>query len=111
MRRRAARPASATNCGRVRLTICKQNAASSADQREAKRWQNARQGLLSCSAGAPRSTTYPGRPQRTCFVPSTPRYDVTLIGIARDGRWIVADAGNGAGIGAVALVIPDDGPQ
>src|SRR5947208_15276239 len=39
------------------------------------------------------------------------RYDVTLIGIARDGRWIVADAGNGAGIGAVALVIPDDGPQ
>jgi D-alanine-D-alanine ligase len=39
------------------------------------------------------------------------RYDVTLIGIARDGRWIVADAGNGAGIGAVALAIPDDGPQ
>jgi D-alanine-D-alanine ligase len=39
------------------------------------------------------------------------RYDVTLIGIARDGRWIVADAGNGAGIGAVALTIPDDGPQ
>src|SRR5258705_6669620 len=39
------------------------------------------------------------------------RYDVPLIGIARDGRWIVADAGNGAGIGAVALLIPDDGPQ
>ena len=39
------------------------------------------------------------------------RYDATLIGIARDGRWIVADAGNGAGAGGGALVIPDDGPQ
>src|ERR1043166_4867197 len=39
------------------------------------------------------------------------RYDVTLIGITRDGRWIVADAGNGAGTGAGALTIPDDGPQ
>jgi D-alanine-D-alanine ligase len=39
------------------------------------------------------------------------RYEVTLIGIARDGRWIVADAGNGAGTGAGALTIPDDGPQ
>ena len=39
------------------------------------------------------------------------RYEVTLIGIARDGRWIVADAGNGAGTGAAALTIPDDGPQ
>jgi D-alanine-D-alanine ligase len=39
------------------------------------------------------------------------RYDVTLIGITRDGRWIVADAGNGAGTGAAALTIPDDGPQ
>jgi D-alanine-D-alanine ligase len=39
------------------------------------------------------------------------RYDVTLIGITRDGRWIVADAGNGAGTGAEALAIPDDGPQ
>lgn len=39
------------------------------------------------------------------------RYDVTLIGITRDGRWIVADPGNGAGSGAAALAIPDDGPQ
>jgi len=39
------------------------------------------------------------------------RYDVTLIGIARDGRWIVADSGNGIGTGAEALAIPDDGPQ
>ena len=39
------------------------------------------------------------------------RYEVTLIGIARDGRWIVAAAGNGAGTGAAALTIPDDGPQ
>jgi D-alanine-D-alanine ligase len=39
------------------------------------------------------------------------RYDVTLIGITRDGRWVVADAGNGAGTGAGALTIPDDGPQ
>jgi D-alanine-D-alanine ligase len=39
------------------------------------------------------------------------RYDATLIGIARDGRWIVSDAGNGAGAGGDALTIPDDGPQ
>src|ERR1051325_8133878 len=39
------------------------------------------------------------------------RYDVTLIGITRDGRWLLADAGNGAGTGAVALDIPDDGPR
>jgi D-alanine-D-alanine ligase len=39
------------------------------------------------------------------------RYETTLIGIARDGRWILADAGNGAGTGAAALDIPDDGPQ
>ena len=39
------------------------------------------------------------------------RYDVTLIGITRDGRWIVADPGNGAGTGVDALAIPDDGPQ
>src|SRR5262249_7967460 len=32
-------------------------------------------------------------------------------GIARDGRWILADAGNGAGTGAAALTIPEDGPQ
>jgi D-alanine-D-alanine ligase len=39
------------------------------------------------------------------------RYDVTLVGITRDGRWIVADRGNGAGTGAEALAIPEDGPQ
>jgi D-alanine-D-alanine ligase len=39
------------------------------------------------------------------------RYDVMLVGITRDGRWTVADAGNGAGIGGDALAIPDDGPQ
>src|SRR3954454_10347676 len=39
------------------------------------------------------------------------RYDVTLIGIARDGRWLLADAGNGAGTGATALDIPENGPQ
>jgi len=39
------------------------------------------------------------------------RYEATLIGIARDGRWLLADAGNGAGTGAAALEIPDDGPQ
>jgi D-alanine-D-alanine ligase len=39
------------------------------------------------------------------------RYDVTLIGITRHGRWIVADAGNGAGAGAGALTVPEEGPQ
>lgn len=39
------------------------------------------------------------------------RYEITLIGIDRDGRWILADAGNGAGAGATALMIPNDGPQ
>jgi D-alanine-D-alanine ligase len=39
------------------------------------------------------------------------RYDVTLVGITRDGRWIVADPGNGAGTGVGALAIPNDGPQ
>jgi D-alanine-D-alanine ligase len=39
------------------------------------------------------------------------RYDVSLIGITQEGRWIVADAGNSAGTGAVSLDIPDDGPQ
>jgi D-alanine-D-alanine ligase len=39
------------------------------------------------------------------------RYDATLIGITRDGRWIIADAGNGVGTGAAELTIPDDGPQ
>jgi D-alanine-D-alanine ligase len=39
------------------------------------------------------------------------RYDVSLIGIARDGRWLLCDAGNGAGAGAAALTIPDDARQ
>jgi D-alanine-D-alanine ligase len=39
------------------------------------------------------------------------RYEVFLIGIARDGRWLACDAGNGAGAGAAALMIPDDAPQ
>src|SRR5882724_10361091 len=38
------------------------------------------------------------------------RYVVSLIGISKDGRWRVCDAGNGAGTG-VALTIPDDAPQ
>jgi D-alanine-D-alanine ligase len=39
------------------------------------------------------------------------RYEVTLIGITRDGRWIPADAGNGAGTGSRELVVPHEGPQ
>ena len=39
------------------------------------------------------------------------RYDATAIGITREGRWIVAGAGNGAGTGGGALAIPNDGPQ
>jgi D-alanine-D-alanine ligase len=39
------------------------------------------------------------------------RYEITLVGITRDGRWIVADACNGAGTGAAALVVPEDGPR
>jgi D-alanine-D-alanine ligase len=39
------------------------------------------------------------------------RYDVFLIGIARDGRWLACDAGNGRGTGATKLQIPDDAPQ
>lgn len=39
------------------------------------------------------------------------RYDITTIGIRRDGRWIAVGAGNGAGTGSGALTIPDDGPQ
>jgi D-alanine-D-alanine ligase len=37
------------------------------------------------------------------------KYDVVLIGLAKDGRWLLCDAGNGAGTGAVALTIPEDG--
>lgn len=39
------------------------------------------------------------------------QYDVFLIGISKDGRWLACDAGNGAGTGAAALSIPDDAPQ
>jgi D-alanine-D-alanine ligase len=39
------------------------------------------------------------------------RYDVSLIGISKDGRWLVCDAGNGAGAGSTALTIPDNAPQ
>lgn len=39
------------------------------------------------------------------------RYEITLIGITRDGRWLLADAGNGAGTGAAMLVVPEDGPR
>jgi len=39
------------------------------------------------------------------------RYETVLIGITREGRWIAADAGNGAGTGTAALVVPQDGPQ
>jgi len=39
------------------------------------------------------------------------RYQVSLIGISKDGRWLVCDAGNGAGTGAAALTIPDQAPQ
>jgi D-alanine-D-alanine ligase len=39
------------------------------------------------------------------------RYEAALVGITREGRWILADAGNGAGTGTTALVVPQDGPQ
>ncbi len=39
------------------------------------------------------------------------RYNVVLIGITRDGRWLACDAGNGAGTGATKLSIPGDAPQ
>jgi D-alanine-D-alanine ligase len=39
------------------------------------------------------------------------RYEVSLIGIAKDGRWLACDAGNGGGTGAAALTIPDKAPQ
>jgi D-alanine-D-alanine ligase len=38
-------------------------------------------------------------------------YEVSLIGISKDGRWLVCDAGNGLGTGAAALAIPDKAPQ
>jgi D-alanine-D-alanine ligase len=39
------------------------------------------------------------------------KYDVVPIGLAKDGRWLLCDAGNGAGTGAAALVIPKDAAQ
>jgi len=39
---------------------------------------------------------------------SPDRYEVFLIGIARDGRWLACDTGNGAGTGAAALAIPEE---
>ncbi len=39
------------------------------------------------------------------------RYEPVLVGITRDGRWIPADARNGAGTGTTELVVPEQGPQ
>jgi D-alanine-D-alanine ligase len=39
------------------------------------------------------------------------RYDVVPIGITREGRWRLADAGNGVGTGARSLTIPDGAPD
>jgi D-alanine-D-alanine ligase len=39
------------------------------------------------------------------------RFEVSLIGISKDGRWLVCDAGNGVGTGAAKLTIPDNAPQ
>ena len=39
------------------------------------------------------------------------KYNVVLIGLARDGRWLLCDAGNGAGTGAATLTIPEGAPQ
>lgn len=38
------------------------------------------------------------------------RYEVVPIGLDRDGRWLLCDAGNGAGSGESALTIPEDAP-
>ncbi|WP_156435348.1 D-alanine--D-alanine ligase family protein [Bradyrhizobium lablabi] len=37
------------------------------------------------------------------------KYNVVLIGLAKDGRWLLCDAGNQAGTVATALTIPEDG--
>ncbi len=39
------------------------------------------------------------------------RYHIVLIGIGRDGRWLLCDNGNGAGTGAPSLEIPAGAPQ
>ena len=36
------------------------------------------------------------------------KYDVVLIGLAKDGRWLLCNAGNGAGTGTAALAIAED---
>lgn len=38
------------------------------------------------------------------------RYEVVPIGLDREGRWLLCDAGNGAGRGESALSIPEDAP-
>ncbi|CAN7192811.1 D-alanine--D-alanine ligase [Bradyrhizobium sp. LjRoot220] len=37
------------------------------------------------------------------------KYDVVLIGLSKDGRWLLCDAGNKTAAGAVVLAIPEDG--
>jgi D-alanine-D-alanine ligase len=37
------------------------------------------------------------------------KYNVVLIGLAKDGRWLLCNAGNGAGTGVAALTIQEDG--
>ncbi|WP_445503943.1 D-alanine--D-alanine ligase family protein [Microvirga sp. G4-2] len=39
------------------------------------------------------------------------RYEIVLIGIGRNGRWLLCDTGNGAGRGAQSLEIPEGAPQ
>src|SRR4029077_12475443 len=39
------------------------------------------------------------------------KYNVVLIGLAKDGRWLLCDAGNGAGNGGNALPIEDGAAQ
>jgi D-alanine-D-alanine ligase len=39
------------------------------------------------------------------------RYDIVLIGIGRDGRWVLCDSGNGGGRGSRSLEIPEGAPQ
>ncbi|MEZ0168330.1 D-alanine--D-alanine ligase family protein [Microvirga sp. TS319] len=39
------------------------------------------------------------------------RYDIVLIGIDRNGRWLLCDSRNGAGAGEQRLELPDNAPQ
>jgi DNA-binding transcriptional LysR family regulator len=67
------------NCGRIRVAIRNRPASiiePTNSEPEPRRWQNTGHGLHSCSAGGPRSMTYPGHLRRTCFVPSM-RTDTT----------------------------------